>query len=138
MSSIEGRLLAGSMSELKSDVGEMRASLSAMQRAMEALVRIDEQQITIRSSLGRAFDEVKEERNRRELLDARVQKLEVDSPSYKELRRWVIGGVLAGMAMMGAALFKSVVIDPMTSAYVAARPTTTIITPVVPERIERK
>ncbi len=128
MTSTEARLLAGTLSELKTDVGEMRSSLLGMQRAMEALVRIDEQQITIRGAIGRAFDEIKEERSKREDLDARVQKLEVDAPSYKELRRWVIGGVLAGMGMLAAALLKIIVIDPMSAAYVV-RPTTIITQP---------
>ncbi len=138
MTSTEARLLAGTLSELKSDMGEMRASLSGMQRAMEALVRIDEQQITIRGAIGRAFDEIKEERNKRDGLDARVQKLEVDAPSYKELRRWVIGGVLAGMGMLAAALLKIIVIDPMSAAYVV-RPvgTTTIIQQPAPEKAPR-
>ena len=118
MSSTEARLLHASMTDVKNDLGEMRASLSAMQRAMEALVRIDEQQINMRSSIGRAFDEVREERQKREAVEVRLHLLEVDAPSYKELRRWVVGGVLTGLAMLAAALLKVVVLDPVTAAYI--------------------
>jgi len=129
MSSVEARLLTSAIAEVKADIGEMRTSLHGMQRAMEALVRIDEQQINIRSSIGRSFDEIKDERIKREAeiaderksrmaLDERVQRLEIDAPSFKELRRWVIGGVLAGMGMLAAALLKVIVFDPMGAAYV--------------------
>jgi hypothetical protein len=122
MTSTEARLLAAGIMELKSDVGDMRLSLQGMQRAMEALVRIDEQQINMRSSIGRAFDEVREERQKREALDSRLHLLEVDAPSYKELRRWVVGGVLTGVAMLAAALLKVVVLDPVSAAYLVQRP----------------
>lgn len=118
MSSTEARLLAQSMTDVKNDLGEMRSTLSAMQRAMEALVRIDEQQNSLRQAIGRAFEEIREERIKREGVDKRVAQLEIDAPGYKELRRWVIGGVLTGIGLLGAALITMIVITPMQAAYV--------------------
>lgn len=120
MTSVEARILAATLVEVKSDIGEIRSSVAQMQRALDALVRIDEAQGNLRSAVSRAFDEIKDERTRREDLDKRMRILETDAPSYKELRRWVIGGVLTGIAMMGAALFKVWVADPLDRGY--ARP----------------
>jgi hypothetical protein len=117
ITTIEARLLAASMGALQSDVAEMRASMKSMERAMESLVRIDEQQSNQRAAIGRAFDEIKDERKARETMAERVHLLEVDAPSYKELRRWVVGGVLTGIMALLAALFtivfKVIISDPI-------------------------
>ncbi len=122
------RVLQATIDGVKSDVGEMRMELASVRRAMEALVRMEEQQSSIKTALGRAFDEIKEERVKREATEARLRLLEVDAPSYRELRRWVIGGVLTGIAMMAAALFKIIIGDPLERAYVV-RPVAPLIVP---------
>ena len=132
MSSIEGQLMAQAMAGLKADVGEVKAALGGMQKAVEALVRMDEQQINQRQGLSRAFDEIKlererrendlrDERQKREEIEKRLHLLEVDAPSYKELRRWVIGGVLTGVAALLAAMFaivfKIIISDPVETHF---------------------
>lgn len=118
MTTVEARLMAATLSALQGDMSEMRTSMAGMRSALEALVRMDEQQSNMRAAIGRAFDEVKAEREKREALEGRVRIMEVDAPSYKELRRWVIGGVLTGILMMAGALFKVVVSDPLDRGYV--------------------
>ena len=43
--------------------------------------------------------------------ETRLQSIERDMPGLKELRRYVIAGVVAGVGMIGAALMKLVVYD---------------------------
>lgn len=109
--------MSGALGEVRVDLTEMRNSMLAMQRAMESLVRIDEQQINQRQAIARAFDDIKDERRAREELAARVHALEIDAPSYRELRRWVIGGVITGvgclLASMFALVFKIGIADPV-------------------------
>ena len=132
MTSVEARLMAAALADLRSDMSEMRQSLNGVQKALEALVRMDEQQINQRASLARAFDEIRLERERREgefrderlhreTLQTRLHLLEVDAPSYKELRHWVIGGVLTGifalLGALGTIVFKVVIADPVETHF---------------------
>lgn len=117
MDSVEAHLMASAMAGLKSDFSEVKLTLVGMQKAMEALVRMDEQQNNQRAAISRAFDELNKERDRREQIEKRIHLLEVDAPSYKELRQWVIGGVLTGIiALLGsmfAIVFKIMISDPV-------------------------
>jgi len=130
MTSIEARLMAAALGELKSDVVDLRTSIRGMQTAVEALIRMDEQQANQRAAIGRAFDDLKVERQRREALDERVRLLEVDAPSQRELRRWVIGGILTGSAALLAALcmivFKVVISDPVDRNFRSTAPSPAI------------
>lgn len=109
--------MAVALADLRSDMSEMRQSLNGVQKALESLVRMDEQQNNQRQAISRAFDEIAKERDRRETMESRVHLLEVDAPSYRELRRWVIGGVLTGLTLMGAAVFKLLISDPLDRGY---------------------
>lgn len=117
MTSVEARLMAAALADLRSDMSELRQSLNGVQKALESLVRMDEQQNNQRQAISRAFDEIGKERDRRETMESRVHLLEVDAPSYRELRRWVIGGVLTGLTLMGAAVFKLLISDPLDRGY---------------------
>lgn len=117
MTTIEARVLAVKIDALKQDVGEMRSSVGAMARSMEALVRLEEQQRDMRGAVQRAFDELKAESGKREELAREITNIKSELPGYRELRRWVIGGVLAGVGMMAAALISLLIVDPMKRGY---------------------
>ncbi len=121
MNTLEARLLASAINDLKAELRDIRDGMNGMRQALEALVRIDAEQINFRQSIGRAFDEIKQEREKREKIDERIHLLEVDAPSYRELRRWVIGGVLTGvaalLASMFAIVFKIIISDPVERGF---------------------
>lgn len=121
MNTMEARLLASAITDLKAELRDIRDGMNGMRQALDALVRIDTEQVNFRQSIGRAFDEIKGERDKREKIEERIHLLEVDAPSYRELRRWVIGGVLTGIvALLGALftiVFKVVISDPVERGF---------------------
>jgi hypothetical protein len=113
ISSPEGQLLSMQLAYLRSDVSEVKSSVSNMASTLAGLVRIEEQQSSFREGLSRAFTENAKTNKHAEELDKRIDKIEGELPSYRGLRRWVIGGILTGIAMLSIALFNQLVIDPM-------------------------
>lgn len=121
MNTMEARLLASAITDIKAELRDIRDGMNGMRQALDALVRIDTEQVNFRQSIGRAFDEIKGESDKREKIEERIHLLEVDAPSYRELRRWVIGGVLTGIvALLGALftiVFKVVISDPVERGF---------------------
>ena len=127
LTSIEGTVLAVKLDHLKEQMVEMTKGMTEMQKTLQMLVRVEEQQRDFRGALDRAFSEIKTERDKLTLL---LQEM----PSYRALRRWVIGGIIAGMGMMGVALFNLLVIQPLYRGYGQQQPSNnTFIVPSHPE-----
>ena len=90
--------------------------LDDISQALQTLVRIEERQILTGQRLGElAHLGTKNEERLRKVeddipknLDERLGKIETSMPGLKEMRSWVIMGVLGGLGMMGAALAHSV------------------------------
>jgi len=92
------------------------SKLDNIAAALQTLVRIEERQLHV----SKRFDEFsagatsREERLRQvelampENLDKRLSSIETTLPGLKELRKWVISGVLGGLGMMGAAILHTV------------------------------
>ena len=104
ITSAEGRLLAVQMGALRDDVRDVKDTMRDMAKSLEQLVRIEEQQKDMRASINRAFDEVKTNRIKIDDTTARVAAIEQQLPGLKELRRWVIGGILSGNGMIASAV----------------------------------
>ena len=75
--------------------------LDSIGQSISLLVRIDERQVAIaeRLQLGAVTMQKHEER---------LTKVEVEMPGLRELRRYLIGGVVAGAGMIGVAVLKLV------------------------------
>ena len=103
---------------VKGVVNNMDQKLDKLIDAMSSLVRIEERQQATgdRLALGAQTFQDHESRLRKvELdipagLDKRLSAIEIAMPALKELRAWVVLGVLGGLGMMGAALVKLVLI----------------------------
>ena len=76
--------------------------LDSIGQSISLLVRIDERQVAIaeRLQLGAATMQKHEER---------IATIEAAMPGLKEMRTYVVAGVVAGAGMIGAALLKLVV-----------------------------
>lgn len=112
MSSAEARILSVKLDSLRQDVGEMKA---AMADAVESLSRISlvEQRISDQiSTVGVVFSKLDNH-------SLRISAIEQDMPGLKELRRWVVGGILTGLGMMLLALIKLVIVDQVPSGRVS-------------------
>lgn len=115
ITSAEGRLLAvqmdalrdasaKQMDALRDDVREVKSTMREMARSLEQLVRIEEQQKDMRSALGRAFEEIDKERGKRDAVEKRVAAIEHVMPGLRELRGWVIAGVISGVGMIAGSI----------------------------------
>ena len=104
ITSAEGRLLAVQMGALRDDVRDVKDTMRGMAKSLEQLVRIEEQQKDMRSAINRAFDDIKANRIKIDDTGARVSMIEQQLPGLKELRRWVIGGILSGNGMIATAV----------------------------------
>ena len=99
-------------------VNNMDQKLDKLIDAMSSLVRIEERQQATgdRLALGAQTFQDHESRLRKvevdlpENLDKRLSAIEVAMPALKEMRAWVVMGVLGGLGMMGAALVKLVLV----------------------------
>lgn len=92
------------MGALRDDVRDVKDTMRDMAKSLEQLVRIEEQQKDMRSAIGRAFDEIKAERMKREELESRVGSMEQAMPGMQEMRRWLIGGVTSVITLLVAAV----------------------------------
>jgi hypothetical protein len=65
---------------------------------LQGLVRLEERQSQVNTKLGEVSIDVTD-------IDKRLRAVELTLPGLKELRGWVIRGVLAGISMIGASAF---------------------------------
>lgn len=123
MSSAEARLLEAKVQHVAEQVTRSNVALEDVSRKLEPLPALVTSMEWIRQDLARGTATMVDH-------DARLKRIEQDMPGLKELRRWVIAGVLAGVGMLGAALLKLVILDlpripttivPSTPAVVAAK-----------------
>jgi len=112
MTSAEARILDLGLEHLRQDVGRLATTMQDVSTSLKALPSIQLGQQQIQTEMLRGHGIMQDH-------EMRIQVVERDMPGLKELRRWVVAGVLAGVGMMGAALIKLVVIDP--TRYVVAQ-----------------
>lgn len=144
MTSAEARLLDYKIGVLTEKFDGLQDTTKEIARSLSELVALQQQQRDFSTSLGRAFDEVKRIEAEVTLIDkgtaaefrrvdSELAKITGELPAYRELRRWVIGGVLAGAGMLAASILSMMFIKPMQDAYSRPEsPTTT-----VPEQYRR-
>lgn len=97
---------------IDSTIRRVDTKLDTITEALQTLVRIEERQILTGQRLGElATQNIKQEDRLRaielaipENLGRRVNTIESSMPGLKEMRGWVIGGVLGGLGMMGVAI----------------------------------
>lgn len=70
--------------------------------ALQSLVRIEERQINTAEKLHTGAGKMGDHENR-------LRCIEKEMPGLVEQRKWVVGGVLTGLGMIGMALLKLVV-----------------------------
>lgn len=117
MTSAEALVLTERVANVQSDVQLALTAVSDANRKLEVLPVIAATLEHFRTDLtAKSVDH-----------ERRIQNIEIDLPGLRELRKWVIGGILAGIGMMGAALLKLVIYDiPRLPAQpVATQQTTT-------------
>ena len=74
-------------------------TLKAMTENLERLVALEQKHLETREALGRAFDTV-------EKMDGRVHSIELEMPTLKLVRKWVMAGVVGILSLLGLTVFK--------------------------------
>ena len=106
ITSAEAQILAADIKHIRQDMARQTNSIESISRSLQVLTRLEEghsqimEKITVVGAETRAHE-------------TRLQAIERDMPGLREVRRWVIGGVLAGIGMMGMSLVKLTLIDPV-------------------------
>jgi len=90
---------------IQDSIGEIKDRLDSVGAALLNLTKLETMHTQHAEALGRAFGEIK-------LLQERVEITEREMPGLIEMRKWVVTGIVAGIGMVMAALFKLAIIDP--------------------------
>ena len=94
---------------MQSGLDDMKDALRELTTAVSRLAVVEERQANATAALERAFAAVQRVETEHKQLDQRVQAVEIVMPQLKEMRAWVISGLLAGIGMIGLGMFKLVV-----------------------------
>lgn len=79
------------------------AVLRDVSLALNRLAVLEEKHLETREAQGRAFARIEDH-------ERRLQAIEVALPQLKEIRAWVVRGILAGLGMIGLGVAKLVLI----------------------------
>lgn len=101
---------------MDSTIHRVDVKLDNITEALQTLVRIEERQIRSDQRLAELGHTASRHEDRLrgvevavpENLGKRLNTIEASMPGLKEMRAWVIGGVLGGMGMMGVAIVQTV------------------------------
>lgn len=88
---------------------QLESQTEALNKIGEAINRfslLEERHLETRGAIERAFNSISKTDHAIEQLAARVAAIELHMPQLRETRNWVVTGVLAGIAMIGAAILK--------------------------------
>ncbi len=104
LTSSEARIISTQLGHLVVETKRNADAVAAIGESLHVLTRLEASQTNV-------VEKLKEGSIRMSDHETRLQRIEQDLPGLRELRRWVIAGVLAGAGMVGAALVKLVVFD---------------------------
>lgn len=105
MDSAEARIIHARLDGIVSSMERLAGASERMQETLHVLTEIRTQQTHILTQLNDGSTKMGDH-------ERRIQSIERDLPGLRELRKWVVAGVIAGIGMMGAALVKLVLYDP--------------------------
>lgn len=88
---------------VESAIEEIRDATRSIAESVQSIARLEERHAQTAQTLGRLFDDAKE-------VEKRVRVIEADMPGLREIRRWVVGGVLSITSIVGAAIIALVVV----------------------------
>ncbi len=101
---VTNEVLSLKLDNQNKDIDEIKGTLKSVAATLVTVGRIEDRQITLINEMGKAD-------KRHEKIEDRVKVIEDDMPGLREMRRWVVGGVVAGVGMIGIAVV-SLVLSP--------------------------
>lgn len=85
-------------------LGMIEKTLQAISENLERLATLEQKHLETREALNRAFDAIKG-------VEDRTRKMELEMPTLKMIRGWVIAGVIGCASLLGIAVFKLVTLQ---------------------------
>lgn len=89
------------------------AALDKISEAINRFSLLEERHLETRGALERAFQAIEKQEKWQDETDKRLTAIEIAMPQLKETRKWVVMGILAGVSMIGAGLFKLLMSTPI-------------------------
>lgn len=80
-------------------LGMIEKTLESLADNIKALTTLEQKHLETRESINRSFKAI-------EAIEARTRAIEVEMPTLKLVRGWVITGILGILGLLGVALFK--------------------------------
>lgn len=87
-------------------LGMIEKTLQAISDNLERLATLEQKHLETREALNRAFDAIKGTETELKKADERVRKIELELPTLKLVRGWVIAGVVSCAGLLGVTVFK--------------------------------
>ena len=81
-------------------------TLQVIAENLERLATLEQKHLETREALNRAFDAIKVTETEIKTTDERVRKIELELPTLKLIRQWVIAGVVGCAGLLGVTVFK--------------------------------
>ena len=101
-------VLAAKMDHVSSRLGNVESTLSSLAQSMTALVRLEERHDALAKTLDHVHEEVHIHDRRIEAIDTTLGSINGSIAPLVETRKWVITGIMAVIAMVGATVYNTV------------------------------
>lgn len=98
------RILEHRVGTVETAISEIRDAVTAIARGVDTLASLEVRHAETRSALERAFAAIAKAEQEATDLESRVRAVEIAMPGLKEVRAWVIGGILAVVGILGTAV----------------------------------
>jgi len=119
---VSNDVLAEALAGLKEDVNDIKGTMKLMTDAVSKLTAVEQRQSDQSERIGDAYKALA-------VMGDRVGVIEIAMPGLKELRRWVVAGMVAGVSMMFVSVISLVLRPssgwPSTQAVIAQHDTST-------------
>lgn len=93
-------------------VGEMRDAVSQIADAVTKIARLEERHSETREGLGRAFRRIEEMEKEQSDQAILIERINGQLAPLQETRKWVVGGIISIVGIVGTAVITLVVIAP--------------------------
>jgi len=88
---------------VESAIEEIKDATKSIAESVRSIAVLEERHAEASRAMGRIFDGMKD-------IESRLRPIEADMPGLREIRRWVVGGVLSITSIVGAAIIALVVV----------------------------
>ena len=87
------------VANLEESVGEIRKAVRSIDGSLQTLTRLEVHHSETRDSLTRTFTQLGDH-------EERIRALEIEAPSAKMIRNWIVSGVIGIVVLAGLTLFR--------------------------------